>query len=635
VVLGTTVAACVASEHLSQTGEKSVVFMPSTSYDFGVVAEFSNNTTNPDPYFVIRAQGSSDSDYVTNIQLKPSCGSDFALDMAPPTPFHVYCDSGASGGPVGPVTGSGTTGGCTYVDYTFGAVFHPSQAGSQSCEVDVTIMPASGSGSGCNAPPMPVFLYGSASAATYSMNVSPPLLDFGDIPLNGTSGQQTFNVIDNGGTPIIVTGVNSDPTHFSITPLPTGPFTLNPNGSQPFSVKCTAGNMPQAYTATVMFTTSPSQGSLSKSVTLKCNAAATTITASPTPVNLGTHLIGDGGSTVPVMLQNTGTASVTLDNFRFSGTPGTEVTYPGAAGSFTLAPTMSALVSVQYVPMTERDFGSLGLMMFDANGSPTSVPLVGGAHTGSIGTNPAALDFGAVCAGSSPKLDLAVFANAGGDVNLTGDSGPGAPFMSPFPGATTLMAHHGNEATITTTAATTANTPPGDVTQTLQLVTNIPNQSMVPINVHALVLAGGVSPDKSVVHFGPNDLGKPSPVQMITLTNCGSSDLMLSDVSLAGSNSDEFAIVSPADVHVTIPTTKSQQFLVIMNPKTAGAKSAELDFIYAGGMSAVALDGTGLGGVGTGSTKDRETYYACSVGTPGGLMPLAVAGLLLRRRRRR
>jgi hypothetical protein len=275
-------------------------------------------------------------------------------------------------------------------------------------------------------------------------------------------------------------------------------------------------------------------------------------------------------------------------------------------------------------------------MSFDVNGTQNNIPLVGGAHTGSIGTNPASLDFGAVCAGSAASLDLTVFANAGGDVRLNAPLGaPSAPFTATLAGSATLMAHHGNEVRITTTASPAPDAMPGDKTDKVNLNTNIPGMGTVAIDMHAVVLASGIAPTPTVVHFGPNALGKPSPVQTVTLTNCGDGDLTLTDASFTGSNGAEFAIVSPADPHVTIGKTQSQQFLVVMTPQTAGAKSAQLVFSYAGGTAAVDLDGTGYGGGDSGGTKPRETYYACAIGTPSGLIPLALAVFALRRRRRR
>jgi MYXO-CTERM domain-containing protein len=631
VVLGVALASCYEADHLSTTAQKAVVFMPATSYDFGTVPVFSNNGTNPDPYFVIRAQSETDVDTVKSITpVQPGCGSDFIVDDPQPLPAQVYCaDMGSTG-----YGGGSSVTTCTYIDYNFGAHFHPSQPGSQTCEVDVVTNDMTGSGT-----TTPVFLYGNALAATYSMSAQPSHLDFGDLPLNTLSTAQLVTVKNIGGSQITISGTNADSAHFPVTPSVTTPVTLGPSMSQMFQVQCQTDGQAVAHHAMLTFTTGATQGTLSQTVTLDCNATTTTITASPTPVNLGTHLLGDGGSTIPVTLKNNGTGSATLDNFRLANTPGTEVTIPGQVGGLTLPPTMSAIINVQYLPTTERDFGPLGSLMFDANTVPTSVPLVGGAHMGSIGTSPASIDFGPVCAGGSASQDLTVYANASGDVTLSAPTAPPPPFAAMLSGTApiTLMAHHGNEATITATAAPMMAATPGDRMATLNLPTNIPGMSQVPISVHALVLAGGIAPNPNIVHFGPNDLGMPSSAKTVTVTNCGPADLTLSDAAITGANADEFAIVSPADVHVTIAQTKSQDFLVVMSPKTAGQKTAQLVFTYPGGSQMVALDGMGYGGGGgsDGSTVDRETYYACSVGTPGGLLPLAVAGLLLRRRRRR
>jgi hypothetical protein len=631
--MGAAGAACYQSEHLSSTSQRSVVLMPATSYAFGMVPVGSGVQTVPDPYFTIRAQSETDDDYVDSIVLAPGCGSDFSLDLTNPLPgqgAEVYCMGGTTYG--GALVPGGSASLCTYVDYLFGAKFQPSSPGAQSCRVDITTTPKVGGVTTLQS----VFLSGSGVAATYSMGVNPTMIDFGDVPLSSTSAPQTVTVKNTGGAMFDFQGSNFDPTHFAVSPSVMGPYTLAPNGSKPFSVSCQTGTNPGTYSGSLWFYTFSTQGNLAQQVMLNCRGIATSVSETPNPVNLGMHLLGDSPTTVLVTITNTSGTMVTLGNFTLNGTPGSEVTYPSNPGTFSLFAGSAAIVNVEYAPTSERDVGSLGTMTFDVNGTPNNVPLIGGAHTGSIGTNPASLDFGAVCAGSTASLDLTVFANGGGDVQLQSSLGnPGAPFSATLAGGATLMAHHANEVTIATTAKPMTGETPGDKTDTVTLHTNIPGMSSIPIDMHAVVLAGGVAPTPNLVHFGPNALAKPSPAQMITLTNCGSGDLMLTDASFTGSNGGEFTIVSPADPHVTIAKTESAQFLVVMTPSSAGTKTAQLVFSYAGGTAVVDLDGTGIGTGGGGSTTDRETYYACAIGAPSGLIPLGLVVFALRRRRRR
>ena len=640
VVLGVAVAACIETEHLATTAQRTVVLMPGVSYDFGTVPLGMQVPTSPDPYFIIRANSETDDDYVLSITLLPTCGQDFSLDLQPPlptSPAEVYCMGSGSGtgtasGALAP--GSATLG-CTFVDYEFGARFQPSSTGPQTCGVQVATRPKNGTTTTTTT----IMLTGNGQAPSYAMTAGPSSINFGDVPLNSTSGAQMVTVKNTGGSTIHVGGTITGPdqSRFLVAPAITGPYSLDMNQAQTFSVSCQTGGSPGTYSASLVFTTGSAEGSLMQTVMLSCHAAATAVLVTPNPVNLGTHLMGDSATTIPVTIANTATVALTLDGFTFSGEPAGEVTYPSPpTGPVIVGVGSNTSVGVRYAPTTERDFGSLGTMVFTVNGMATSVPLVGGAHVGSIGTNPAALDFGAVCAGSTANLDLTIFANAGGDVTLSNPTGPSAPFTATLPATgRTLLAHHASEITLTATAAPPASETAGDHTDQILLQTNIPGQTSVPVGVHALVLAGGVSPSPGIVHFGPNDIGKPSPVQMVTLTNCGAGPLTLTDVGFAGDNAAEFAVVSPADVHVTIPTTMSQTFLVVMTAATPGAKAAQMMFSFPGGPQMVALDGTGVGGVAPGGTTDRETYYACSTGQPGGLAPAAFAALLLRRRRRR
>jgi len=336
VVLASTLIACMASEHLASTSQKAVVFLPGSNYDFGNVTEFTTASTNPDPYFTIRAQSSADDDFVESITLMPTCGSDFALDLQQSLPAEVYCMPGTTYAL--PQVGSGVMT-CMPVDYSFGARFTPTSAGSQSCDVQIVTMPKSaGSGSGSTTT-YTVHLTGVGLATQYSMKVMPmTTLDYGDIALGSDSGDQAITVFNNGGAAIDVMASSTDAVDFVSTPGITGTFNLLPNASKTFQVHCHAGNAPGVYSGRASFSTSSAQGSLSGSVQLACRAVATSVNVSPNPVDLGTHLLGDAPTSVPVVITNTGGSTVSIGSFLLSGTPGTEITYNPQPGTLAMPP---------------------------------------------------------------------------------------------------------------------------------------------------------------------------------------------------------------------------------------------------------------------------------------------------------
>jgi MYXO-CTERM domain-containing protein len=80
-----------------------------------------------------------------------------------------------------------------------------------------------------------------------------------------------------------------------------------------------------------------------------------------------------------------------------------------------------------------------------------------------------------------------------------------------------------------------------------------------------------------------------------------------------------------------IPNTMSQTYSIVMLAAAKGAQSAQLEIDYGSGSSVIVP----LLGDGEVEAKDRETYYACSVGRPKAAWPLVLAlGWLARRRRR-
>ncbi|MBV8759582.1 MAG: choice-of-anchor D domain-containing protein [Deltaproteobacteria bacterium] len=640
VVLGVSLLACYEQGvHLSSTEEEVVVFLPATNYDFGTVALGQNVATNPDPYFTVRAQSPTDDDQV-NVTKSATCGADFKLDLQPPLPAsqaHVFCSMmmGTGAGMSRPENGSTQPPMCAFVDYQFGATFTPSQTGMQTCPVTVTSSPTFGGASMTYT----ITLTGSGQGSSYSMDVQPKtLLDFGDVPLNTATGDQSVTVINNGTSPIDVTSSNTDAVHFISNPLMGATTQIPPTGFKTFQVHCQTDATVTTHNATFTFTTPGNEGGLSGTVTARCNAIAASVIVTPNPIPLGTHLIGDSPTTKTVTIQNTSASPIQLSGFAFSGEPPGEVTFVTPPGSPTVGGMASITVDVKYAPTTERDVGPMGTMQFVVSGATTvNTPLQGGAHFGSIGTNPGMFDFGTVCAGSMKSLDMAVFANAGGDVTLTGKTGPTAPFSATLGTINMLLGHHGNEVLLSATAQPASNRAPGEVNDMVSLQTNIPNMGSIAIPMHAVVLAGGISPTPTAAHFGPSELLKASSGQTITLTNCGSSDFTLTDVSFTGANADEFQIVSPTDPHVMIKQTESASFLVVLIPTSAGPKTAQMVFAYPGGTTTVDLDGTGIGPGDTTGGKDRETYYACSAGGGGAasMLPIALAVCAARRRRSR
>lgn len=623
VIASAAFGACTALQ-LSQT-QQNMITTNTSIYHFGNSLTVGSVNMTSGSNFTVGPAGSADDDFVTGVDI-PGCGSDFQLQV-PALPAEVGCSGIGTAGGSTMLNPSGTTG-CTYSYLLFTASFTPSIPGYQSCDIVITAHPVTG---GSNYPPTKITLDGSASGTPFQMAVSPNPLNFGSINVNSASMAKTVTVRN--------TGTQS----FSLIvgPAP-APYTINPslgvviaaNGSASFQMTCDHPSL-GANTRTQSFTTGANEGMLSAPVTLNCDGVNANIVASP--LDFGTKFVGDAQAIKSVDLTNMGTGSASLTNFRLSGTPADITWGAQPTGPINLAGGASFpnAFSIKYNPTTEIQPGMLGSVLFDdtvsgANG--LSVPIGGGALTGSYATNPASLDFGPVCQGQAVTKDVEVYANGTADVLLMSKQNPQSPAFtittSDVP--KTLKAQHANSAIVHVKVQPTSVM---DISDMLQLHAAIPSGAdrAVPLLVHPL--AQGVLPTPDAVHFAPTMMNFNSATLDVMLTNCGSGDLMVTGYHFEGTNADDFTVVAPPAFPVTLKSTESMTLHLLMNPHALGQRVAMLVIEHSQNNTTVPLDGTAFGGS-TDSGNDRETYYACTAGHAAGAWPIALALLALRRRRR-
>jgi hypothetical protein len=563
--------------------------------------------------FVVSPAGSGDHDILQQIYLD-NCNSQWSL--------YTTLDSQQ------PVAGAHVCGGfgsaqATQSDlvtcprnYQFLVGFAGTQSGLSSCNVQILSMDYNGSGSN----QYTLIMTGSGSGSD-GITVSPADINFGYVQINTTSATSDITVKNNGSGFITVNG-SGPGTGFVISPSP-GTFVIGPGGSTIFKVSC-APTAEGPLSDQVDF----SSGSSSGSTKLNCTGNNSNVTHAPSLVDFDNTLVGRPPPNETVRITGNTTAvieSVVLDNDAIAAGV-TIVTNPqgmmvGNGKDIVLAYDAAAMHAA----------GSLGILSLkiDTDAMARPVPISGQALLGGIGTNPASIDFAAVCIGDSATKDVEVYASEAGDITVMNLTKPTAPFdaMSVDPLPKTLAGNHtGASATVRVTMAPTT---PGDFMDAVALSSNVPNKPTVEVQLRGVALAGGIAATPDLVHFGTASLGTTTSIKQIQLTNCGSSDLMFNRATITGTDAADFTLIGANPPRNLLPT-ESEVFMVVMQPETSGFKSASLVIEHSAGTTTAALDGSGEGG----SLSDRETYYACSTGRAGALWPIAFALLLLRRRRR-
>jgi hypothetical protein len=272
-----------------------------------------------------------------------------------------------------------------------------------------------------------------------------------------------------------------------------------------------------------------------------------------------------------------------------------------------------------------------------AGSSDRNIAVNGPADIGAVATNPATLDFGSTCAGvtSAPQL-VDVYASDAGGFSVTSVSALTNGFQVMLPSNLQVRGNHGNDVMMMVTANPAG---PGAVTSNATVHTDIPvdpmNTPTADFVLRANGLPAGITVDQDKLHFGAVVKDMLSPMKQVTFANCNASALTGIDATIVGPDMNDFAIVGPPSIPSTLQPGQSITFQIQMTPRKINViEMSTLMIAYSGGMTPVALDGTGVTDLG--GNKDRQTYYACSTGRPIGLAPLALAlALALRRRRRR
>jgi FG-GAP-like repeat/Abnormal spindle-like microcephaly-assoc'd, ASPM-SPD-2-Hydin len=109
-----------------------------------------------------------------------------------------------------------------------------------------------------------------------------------------------------------------------------------------------------------------------------------------------------------------------------------------------------------------------------------------------------------------------------------------------------------------------------------------------------LLLQTSASLSTTNLAFGNQNVGATSQPQVVTLTNIGSSALVIKRIGINGANSKDFSQAN--NCGTSLPADSSCNISVTFSPRTRGWRSASLNVSYVGVGSpqAVSLSGTGL-----------------------------------------
>lgn len=618
VVVGCLVA-CQADPTLSDTSQ-ALTSISATSLVFDSTQVGSTSAARSGFIYETTKTVGTHTDTINSVGYSGSCG-EFAIN-APPTGTvqnqcynDTTCYAQCPVAPVGIVT-------CDDLqDYSFSATYRPTVAATVSCVV--TFYTSSGSNS--------VTLQGTGLPPPIHVAASPGSLAFGGVRINTASTAIGVNVGNSGGQSATISSVSVS-GGFAIVSGNTGAHALGPGATEGFGVTCNPSAVgPLNGTLTVQ-SNDPSTPTIN--LGMSCSGIDSALAISPSPAVLNTIRVGESEQKT-ITITNMGGAATSIQAVTVTGM--TMVSAP-PAGTM-LGPSASTTAVVQFDATAKQDVSGTLHVDYD-NGKSVDTQVTAKAVNVALSLTPdGEIDVGNVCVGQSKDQSFKLIGTDEGAFVLsaastTDPSDPTFALKTPTLPAT-IQGLAANAADLTLTVAPQAE---GDLTTQLTLTTDIPNTEPHVVNVHALALAAGVNGPPQV-DLGGNPINQTSIGRHVEISNCTESPVTITQVQLTGEDALEFAIVDqPQDS--TIPAHGSASWLVVMQAHTVGDKAASFDATTGdGAVTSVPLVGDGLGsGTGGGDSTDttKSSYYACSTGTPTSVWPIgfALAGLLVRRRRR-
>ncbi|AKS42882.1 choice-of-anchor D domain-containing protein [Wenzhouxiangella marina] len=244
----------------------------------------------------------------------------------------------------------------------------------------------------------------------------------------------------------------------------------------------------------------------------------------PSPLDLGTSLIGFSSPALPVSISNQGGLPVTISQLPEPGAPFEQISTTCPATPFDLMPGESCSASYRFTPLAAGPVTGAVDIVSSSDSSPDQVVLFGYADGPEIQLLPASLDFGAVEVGDSAEIDLEIFSSGVDMVTVDmletpsppfeqiGSSCPEAPFVLPADTSCTVSYRY---------------TPTSDTesSQTIQLSSNA-SDPVQPIVLQGSGLQAALLISPALLDFG--DLLPGQTAQgSIQLSNPGTAALLM------------------------------------------------------------------------------------------------------------
>ena len=337
---------------------------------------------------------------------------------------------------------------------------------------------------------------------------------------------------------------------------------------------------------------------------LNVNATIPTIVVTPASLIFPNETVGLTSAVQSVTYQNNTTnppTPINISTATISGSNAADfvIESQSCAGG-PLAPGRNCSVNIAFAPTATGLRTAQLVITDDATGSPRIVPLSG---TGTpavpvlcLSSSGGTLNFGSQLLTTTSAVQSITITNCGSaalNISSVAFGGFASNDYSVVQTCTNAPIAPGSTCTLNLTFHPLAA---GVRSATLVISDNVVGSpTIVSVTGIGVALAPSVCFSTSSVNFGSIGVGTTSSVQSVTITNCGSAALTVSDFFLTGANTGDFIIVSTPCKGIPISTGNTCVVTLQFAPTAGGLRSANLALVDDASGSPQLLSLTGNG----------------------------------------
>ncbi|MCL2064469.1 MAG: choice-of-anchor D domain-containing protein [Candidatus Cloacimonetes bacterium] len=430
-------------------------------------------------------------------------------------------------------------------------------------------------------------------------NINPLSFNFGEIIVGAISDSQIFTITNTGGSPLTVNtitlaGVNQNEFNLVIHNLP---WIINAGGNQTFNVSFSPTTI-GSKTANLNITHSASGSPHTNTILTGTALGLPVFSINPTSHNFGEIIIGQTSPTQTFTISNTGGSPLTVTSITKAGTNQNDFNLVATGLPWTINAGGNQIFTVSFSPTAPAGNKAANLsIVHSASGSPHTSTNLSGIALGvaEFSINPTSHNFGEIIIGQTSSTQTFTISNTGGSpltVTSIIKAGTNQNDFNVVANGLPWTINAGGNQTFTVSFSPTA--PVGNKTANLSIVHSASGSPHTSTNLSGIALGvAEFSINPTSHNFGEIIVGAISDSQTFTITNSGGSPFLVSNITLSGTNQNEFNLITNG-LPWTINAGGNQTFTVSFSPTTIGSKTANLNITHSASGSPHTINLSGM-----------------------------------------